>query len=124
MTTLLLAQQKIMSFRFCALPFDRAKISSVQRVAVIIILALISTSVAGYLIALYLSFEFGFRIQRAQSVYEEVKKEVLAEEMLLQKNLSFLAEEQKNIVESMEKVSAIKYLDLDGIAASRSIPQP
>ena len=87
-------------------------------------LALVSISVTGYLVALYSSFEFSFRIQRAQGVYEELKKEVLKDEMLLQKKFDFLSEEQKNIVESMEKVSAIKYLELDGIAASRSIPQP
>lgn len=124
MTTLLLAQQRILSFRFYTLPFDRMKIASAQRIVSIIILMLVLTSVASYLVALYLSFEFGFRIQRAQGVYEEVKKEVLAEEMLLQKGLGFLAEEQKDIVESMEKVSAIKYLQLDGIASSRSIIQP
>ena len=124
MTALLLAQQRILAFRFHTPPFDRTKISSARRMIAVMTLALVSISVTGYLVALYSSFEFSFRIQRAQGVYEELKKEVLKDEMLLQKKFDFLSEEQKNIVESMEKVSAIKYLELDGIAASRSIPQP
>lgn len=80
--------------------------------------------VAMYLFGVYALFRLGFEFDQAVSVREELRENVLKQEILLQKKIDRLAVQEPSIVEKMERVSHIKYLEQNGVASSRSYISP
>lgn len=90
-----------------------------------------------YIASLYVSFSFGFGIQRGYERSIELEKQVVETELMLQQkidalarpsfqkeNLGGLARSKTDVIESMEKVSEIKYLTSENVAMTSSTFQP
>ncbi len=75
---------------------------------------------AAYLLAIFITFHFSFQVKQNTLLYEELSDETLRSEILLQKKTSELAQNYPSILESMERVSSIKYLTPESVAASRA----
>lgn len=88
------------------------------------LLAAIILSVAAYLIALFLSFSYGFQIQKQAATEEKLARTFQETELGLQRKMDLLAEGQVSWLESMERVSSIRYLRPENVAVSRSPLQP
>lgn len=85
-----------------------------------ILIAAIIFSVAAYLIALFLSFSVGFQIQKQAAAEEELARTLQETELSLQRKMDLLAEGQVSWLESMERVSSIRYLRPENVAVLQS----
>ena len=74
------------------------------------LLALFIAVLVSYLTTLYASIGIGFAIQGQESALESMKRDLLALELKLQEKKSALAKEKQPALESMEKVTKIRYL--------------
>ncbi len=72
-----------------------------------------------YLVALFYSFSSGFEIQSSMRLEDDVAEALQAKELALQEKIGLLANRQGSILESMERVSAIKYLTARGLAVNK-----
>lgn len=127
MTTLLLVQRKIgtlrPSFSLAVAEETFARFNRGGVLTASFLLVLIA-SAGIYLGSLYTSFYFGFGMGAQQKHIVELGKNVAEIELSLQEKRDRLAYDQTAIVESMEKVSSIKYLTSDSVAISESIVLP
>lgn len=121
MTTLLLGQRKILPSRFFIAEevSEKVLIFGARRIITGALAALIGVSILGYLVAVYASFSLGFQLQNQAKNQEALSKEAVGLELLAQERINLIAYEQKGVVESMEKVSAIKYLTPANFVASQ-----
>lgn len=74
------------------------------------IITLLIIALASYLAAIYSMINTGFVIQKHEEVMAEISKDFLAMELAAQSGRTKLTEDQKSVLESMEKISAVKYL--------------
>lgn len=88
-----------------------------------ILLMLLGVSVLIYLISLYTSFFFGLNIQKTGKTIQDLEKKVTGQEVALQRKIDSLAKDE-NLLGTMEKVSAVKYLKREGIAVNTLSSQP
>ncbi len=89
-----------------------------------ILIAAIILSAAAYLIALFLSFSYGFQIQKQAAAEEKLARTFQEAELGLQRKMNLLAEGQISWLESMERVSSIRYLRPENVAVSQSPLRP
>lgn len=75
-----------------------------------VIIVLLIISLLSYLAALYFIINTGFVIQKHEEVMAEISEDFLAMELAAQSGRTKLAEDQKSVLESMEKISVVKYL--------------
>ena len=121
MTTLVLIQKKILPFsdptmlrRSSEWFYDLNKKGLVS----LLLLSVILVSVIGYLVALFMAFNLGVKIQTAEEDLAKLKSATTLLEAQVQKEeLSFIQDRQ-DVLEAMEKVSSIKYLRLDNFVFS------
>jgi len=118
MTILTLAQRKIMP-PTVSLPFARIKeqFFAFNQKGIITILGIIVilVSVIVYLAALYVTFQTGFSIQESSEQLIRLKDGTVKLEFSLRRKEAGLAEANKELLESMEKISAVKYLTTDHV---------
>lgn len=114
MTTLTLAQRKITAsillpnvsgMREWFLTVNRGGVLSLT----IILIAIFSLSF--YIAGVYYLFDLGFQVQHKEKAITVLGEDVSGRELLLQRTLSSLVDEHKDIIQSMEKVSFIQYLE-------------
>lgn len=74
------------------------------------IITLLIIALVGYLAAIYFIINTGFAIQKHEEVMAEISEDFLVMELAAQSGKTKLAEDQKSVLESMEKISAVKYL--------------
>lgn len=74
------------------------------------IITILVITLVGYLAAIYFIINIGFVIQKHEEVMAEISEDFLAMELAAQGGRTKLAEDQKSVLESMEKISAVKYL--------------
>lgn len=116
MSIIIIAQRKIIPLRISN-PFYQARelffVFNEKGIVTIAALFIVVISLIGYLAALYFTFQLGFMIQGASLRLSKLTDETTRIEFSLrQKEVSF-AEENKNLLESMEKITAVKYLNTD-----------
>ena len=121
MTTGILIEQhlNILSHRVFGEPFFETingairskKLAVVQGVIFLLLLAV-------YLTALYVSFMYGFAIENSLKDERELTKLVQAKTILLQEKNTTLAISGVSILQSMEKISSLKYLKEQNVAIS------
>lgn len=75
-----------------------------------ILIGVISISILTYFVALYSVFNSGFKTQAINNELVRVKQEVVVSELKLQATQNQLADNHKNVLESMESISGIIYL--------------
>lgn len=82
----------------------------------------IGISAAAYFAALYISFDAGFSIRESGNTLGDLKEEVSGLELSVRQEESGLAQTKEDILQSMERVSAIRYIPTDGsVAVSASL---
>ena len=86
------------------------------------LIAGIGVSLVAYLTALYISFDIGLSLHHKKPIIEDLTEEVLNLEFSMRQNELNLANTNGNILQSMERVSAIKYIPSDeSVAVSASL---
>lgn len=115
MITLVLSQKKILPFKKAAEWFG---VFNKGGIISLVLLLIIIISLASYLAALFLTFNLGFKIQIAEKEFAQLKDTVAALELQIQKEETSFVKDHKDILESMERVSSIKYLAIDNFAIS------
>lgn len=118
MTTLILAQKRIMTVMPAFDFADRFIHANRGGVVSAILAGLTTLAVVVYLVALFYSFSSGFEIQSSMRLEDDVAEALQAKELALQEKISLLANRQGSILESMERVSTIKYLTARGLAVN------
>lgn len=122
MAYLILAQQKILglpffrahSVRYLPIPeVMRARTFSMIMAGLIIVFVLI------YAGALYMTFDLGFQIRSNTAELRKVEVSFEEKELEIQAALSSFAFEHKNVLESMEKISAMQYIIPSSFVASQ-----
>ena len=88
------------------------------------VLALHAIFAVTYLASLYLSFSYGFEIQKGNTSLRELEKKTLERELIVQEKIQALAGDNHPVLESMEKVSTIRYLTPENVAVSSPSLQP
>lgn len=122
MTTLILAQKRILSLQLPFLQWDVAEHFSFlnkRGIFTLSIFVLAGILVGIYLVSLYLSFFYGFEIQTGNTAVRSLEKAVLERELILQERIKALAGENYPVLKSMEKVSTIRYLTSENVAVSK-----
>ena len=127
MTVLVLAHKRILSLRS---PIDMARIeawfSDINGRGVISftlgIAAVIGVLV--YIGAVYASFNFTYGIRAETQAIKILENVVVGQEYRVHTAEANLAQDNKTVLESMEKISDIIYLTPDRFAANYSIPYP
>lgn len=71
-----------------------------------------------YLGSLYITFKTGFTLQEVTNRIAKVDEDILSLELRLQERRGRLAHDHKTVLESMERISNIKYLTIGTQAAS------
>lgn len=71
-----------------------------------------------YLGSLYITFKLGFDAQAYQESITEKSAELLKLDLEVQETKKALADNHKEVLESMERISAIKYLTPEAVAVS------
>lgn len=66
--------------------------------------------VTAYIVSLYLIFYWGFTVRTNNEVAQVLEDERLSAEVMVQRKESSLVKDHKIILESMEKISAIRYV--------------
>lgn len=121
MTTLALAQKKIMSLPW---PVDitrmvgRFYVLNQKGFITAALTLLIIFSIVSYLVVLFLTFDLGFKIQLAEKKFAQLKNAAATLELQIQKEETSFAKDHQDVLESMERVSSIKYLTIDNLAVS------
>lgn len=113
MTVLILAQSAILRRQSAlAARLDFAWFREYNKYGLISfgIISFLMIALVSYLTALYFIINLGFVIQKHEKVMAETSEDFLAVELAAQSGRTKLAEDQKSILESMEKISAIRYL--------------
>lgn len=83
-----------------------------------VLMAVILVSVISYLATLFTAFDIGIKIQTTEKELVKLNSAAtLLEAQIQKKELSFV-QDQQDVLESMEKVSSIKYLRLDNFVFS------
>lgn len=121
MTTLVLAQKKILSFPWLAnlkRAAERFYDLNQKGLITLTFILIIVFSIISYLAALFLTFNLSFKIQAAEKEAAKLKNTAAVLEFQIQKEEASFVQDHKNILESMEKVSNIKYLTSDNFAVS------
>jgi len=77
-----------------------------------------------YLAGVYMVFSSGIALQTQEAREKKLTKEVKESELALQKELTSLAQNQVTILESMQRVSGIKYLSSPNFVSAEIIPHP
>lgn len=70
-----------------------------------------------YLLALFTTFSLSFQIRENTRRYDELSEHTLRSEILLQQRKSELAENHTLLLQSMERVSSVKYLTPESVAS-------
>jgi hypothetical protein len=73
-------------------------------------------AVITYILALFISFSFGLTTQSSLRSYAGLAETLQTKELLLQEKINLVANSGGTILESMEKVSVIKYLTGKSVA--------
>ena len=127
MTTYVLAQKKTLPFLWLA---------GIKRIAerfydlnqkgfiTISLMLIIIFSAVTYLVALFLIFDIGFKIQAAEKEAAALKNTASAFEFQIQKEENSFALNHKDTLDLMEKVSDIKYFTLENLAVFHPQPIP
>ena len=127
MTTLILAQRRILSVSFAPY-WERAadKFLTINKSGFLSasIMAFISISIICYLVALYFTFDLGFKIQERTKEFSYLEAVAVKTELKLQQDLSGLAQNHPDVLKLMERAAALKYLTSENFAASYRMTQP
>lgn len=123
MTTLILAQKKLLSFRYDARLFeglaDRFYVTNQKGLITFIMAFFIVLSAAVYVISLYVVFGAGFSMGTLEKRMQNLTGETISLELSLQEQKTRVFEDQNDVLLHMEKISNVKYLTPDGFVASR-----
>lgn len=120
MTTLILAQRKIVSF-FPAVNLSveaRFRRFNSKGKATFTLLGILLVSVIAYLAALYITFNLSFHIRENNEKLTKLEDTALALELKFQEESAGLVKNKGAFLETMEEVSSIKYLSSDGSSVS------
>lgn len=127
MTILVLAQKKILPFSWLVgtgikRTADRFYDLNQKGIITTALISIIILSAVIYLVALFLTFDLGFKIQTAEKEEAALRNSASALEFQIQKEEISFIQNHKGTLDLMEKVSDIKYFTLENLAVSR--PQP
>lgn len=125
MTVLILAQKRIAPFLMifpAGATLGRFQEINSKGWVTVLSGVVITISLALYIFSLYGSFGLGFKIRSHQAQVLELQNTVLNLELKLEKKQTDFTEEYKDVVESMEKISAIRYISAESVASSRLAP--
>ncbi len=89
-----------------------------------VLFAIIAFFIAIYLVALFISFSFGFNIQQQAIKQKGYVKNLRQAELAWQRKLDLLAEGKASQLESMERVSSIRYIRPENVAVSHTFLRP
>ena len=89
-----------------------------------VLVAILSLAIVGYFISLYTIFQFGFILQESRTKIEQLSDVVLRKELILQKKIGFLEEDSREILQALEKVSAVNFILPSDVTASLSSHKP
>lgn len=123
MTYLILAQQKISSWYFPArYAFYGPELYAFfqMRMLGIVLAGLLGGILIFYGVSLYATFDLGFQIRHDSTELRNAKIGLEEKELEAQSVLSTFASEHKVVLESMEKISAIKYLIPQSVVTSQA----
>lgn len=127
MTTLLLAHQRLRT-HYPSMPFlrARARFAELNQSGIISIAFIASAGllIAIYLVALYWTFGIGFSMQGDAKTLAQIAKENVALELKVQQKESKLTEEHADILDAMERISAIHYLTPENMVRAASFINP
>lgn len=84
-------------------------------------LIFIAIAVFSYLVSAYAIFETGFKMQGQESVISRLESSVASKEINLHELRTGLANDNGGLLDTMEKVSALKYIGEEG-AVTASLP--
>lgn len=88
-------------------------------------LIFIAVAVLGYLVSAYVVFEIGFKIQGQESAISQLESSVASKEINLHELRTGLANDGGELLNSMEKVSALRYIGEEGkVTASLPATHP
>ena len=113
MTILVLAQNTLIRTKTCSEVSSFFELLSgvfKNSSATWLLATLLIVFLASYLGALYASIGISFSIQDQEKLIQDAEKDLLTVEVELQAKKSSLAKEKNSILESMEKVSNIRYI--------------
>lgn len=113
MTTLLLALQKNYFYQFKTAYVYRGETTPTfffQKRTTYAMFGSILILVMAYIVSLYLIFYWGFAIRTSNEAAQILEDERLSAEVMVQRKESSLVKDNQIILESMEKISAIRYV--------------
>lgn len=121
MTTPVLIQRKILSSTLLA-RLGQLKIwfGEINRSGIImtVLVWIIAVLITLYLGSLYITFKTGFIVQEVNNRIVKADEDILNLELRLQEERGRLAHDNQTVLESMERISTIKYLTTGTLAAS------
>jgi hypothetical protein len=82
------------------------------------LISLTAVAVIIYLAALFSFFSLGLKVQGYVRAEDDLVRTLQARELALQEKIGLLANREGVVLESMERVSAIKYLIIKGLAVN------
>lgn len=123
MTALALLYQKTVSMRAPAVGilFPRLAIREYLQSPLLtkFLFAALLTAVGLYVASLYYFFALGVRIDKSAYIIKQLTEENMLLEVKQQRKEALFADEHKDILQSMEKISSIIYLRPENVAVSR-----
>ena len=121
MTVLILAHRKIIPLALSAKMVHIVEgFRVLNRRGFITVLFLISTTflVVGYLVGLFWTFNAGLSVGQDNATLNRLTEEYSRVALSVERQENTLAEEYGSLLQSMEKVSTMKYLEKDSVVAS------
>lgn len=121
MTTLILAQKRIISFLPCiniTRWSDKFQGSLVAKLPIRLLLGVICVSISTYLAALFFAFNLSFHIRENNKKLAKLENSALITELKFQETSAGIIKDKSILLQSMEEVSSIKYLSSEDLAVS------
>lgn len=80
------------------------------------------SAVAGYLAGLYFVFQFGLAMKNDSQKFTKLRSEIAVLELRAQGRQALTNADAKVILDSMEKISGMKYLTPESVAVTHGVP--
>ena len=84
------------------------------------LMVVVVASIVVYISSLYYMFVLGFRIQKGTSMARDIEESNTAIDLDIQRRETAFAQLHSDVLQSMQKISRIRYLTADNVAISHS----
>ena len=88
----------------------------------IFLLTLLFSAVAGYLAGLYFTFQSGLGAKDNNQKFAKLRSEIAILELRVQERQAFTNADVRAVLDSMEKISSMKYLTPESVAVIHGLP--